>query len=48
MDKLIRKIEIPLARNAIQKAGLYLVSRDDLDRLAQTAADAYQNYPLHN
>lgn len=48
MDKLVRKIEIPLARNAIQKAGLYLVSRDDLDRLAQTAADAYQNYPLHN
>ena len=48
MDKLVRKIEIPLARNAIQKAGLYLVAKDDLDRLAEIAADAYQDYPLHN
>ena len=48
MDKLVRKIEIPLAKNAIRKAGLYLVEKDDLDRLAEIAADAYQNYPLHN
>ena len=48
MDKLVRKIEIPLARNAIQKAGLYIVQKKDLDRLAEVAADAYQDYPLHN
>ena len=48
MDKLVRKIEIPLARNAIKKAGLYLVTKADLDRLAEVAADAYQDYPLHS
>ena len=48
MDKLVRKIEIPLARNAIEKAGLYLVDKKDLDRMADIAADAYQDYPLHN
>ena len=48
MDKLVRKIEVPLARNAIEKAGLYLVPREEMDRLAEVAADAYQDYPLHN
>ena len=48
MDKLVRKIEIPLARRAIEEAGLYIVSKKDLDRLAEIAADAYQDYPLHN
>lgn len=48
MDKLVRKIEIPLARRAIEKAGLYIVQEKDLDRLAEVAADAYQDYPLHN
>ena len=48
MDKLVRKIEIPLAKRAIEKAGLYLVQKNDLDRLAEAAADAYQDYPLHN
>ena len=48
MDKLVRKIEIPIARSAINKAGLYIVQEKDLDRLAEVAADAYQNYPLHN
>ena len=48
MDKLVRKIEIPLARKAIEKAGLYLVQERDLDRLAEVAADAYRDYPLHN
>lgn len=48
MDKLVRKIEIPLARKAIEKAGLYLVGKEDLDRLAEIAADAYRDYPLHN
>ena len=48
MDKLVRKIEIPLARRAIEKAGLYLIEKKDLDRLADVAADAYRDYPLHN
>ena len=48
MDELVRKIEIPLARNVIKKAGLYLVTEKDLDRLAEVAADAYRDYPLHN
>ena len=48
MDRLVRKIEIPIARNRIKKAGLYLVPPERLDELAEIAADAYQNYPLHN
>jgi ribosomal protein S18 acetylase RimI-like enzyme len=48
MDKLVRKIEVPLARRIIQKAGLYIVQEKDLDRLAKVAADAYKDYPLHN
>jgi ribosomal protein S18 acetylase RimI-like enzyme len=48
MDKLVRKIEIPIAKNAIEKAGLYIVQEKDLDRLAEVAADAYKDYPLHN
>ena len=47
MDKLVRKIEIPLAKSAIERAGLYLVEKKDLDRLAEVSADAYEDYPLH-
>ena len=48
MDKLVRKIEIPLAKKAIERAGLYIVQKKDIDRLAEVAADAYRDYPLHN
>ena len=48
MDKLVRKIEIPLARNVVEKAGLYIVKKKDIERLAEVAADAYRDYPLHN
>ena len=48
MDKLVRKIEIPLARRAIEKAGLYIVDKKDYGRLAKVAADAYKDYLLHN
>ena len=48
MDKLVRKIEIPLAKKIIEKAGLYIVKEEDLDHLAEVSADAYQDYPLHN
>ena len=48
MDKLVRKIEIPLARRAIERAGLYIVQKKDIERLAEVSADAYRDYPLHN
>lgn len=48
MDKLVRKIEIPLAKRAIERAGLYIVPKEDLGKLAEIAADAYRDYPLHN
>ena len=48
MDKLVRKIELPLAKNVITKAGLYIAQEKDLERLSQVAADAYRDYPLHN
>lgn len=48
MDKLVRKIEVPLAKKVIEKAGLYIVGKKDIDRLAEIAADAYRDYPLHN
>ena len=48
MDKLVRTIEIPIARRAIENAGLYIVQEKDLGRLAEVAADAYRDYPLHN
>ena len=48
MDKLVRKIEVPLAKRVIEKAGLYVVQKKDLDRLAYVATDAYRDYPLHN
>lgn len=35
MDKLVRKIEIPLAKKAIERAGLYIVQEKDMPRLAQ-------------
>lgn len=47
MDKLIRRIERPLALRVIARAGLYLPDEHELDRLAQVAADAYSDYPLH-
>ena len=48
MDKLVRKIEIPLAKQRITNAGLYLVPEERLEELCEVAADAYQDYPLHN
>lgn len=47
MDKLVRNIEIPLARQRIQNAGLYLVPEERLGELSEVAADAYRDYPLH-
>lgn len=48
MNKDVRKNEIPIARRVIEKAGLYVVPPEDIDTLADVAADAYKDYPLHN
>ena len=40
--------ELEMARNAVKNAGLYLVCKNEIDKLADVAVDAYQNYPLHN
>ena len=48
MDKLVRKIELPLAKRVIENAGLYIVPKTRIKELAKIAADAYADYPLHN
>lgn len=48
MDKLVRKIEVPLAKKRMEEAGLYLVDPKEVERLADVAMDAYKDYPLHN
>ena len=48
MDKLVRKIELPLAKRVIENAGLYIVPESRIRELAKVAADAYVDYPLHN
>lgn len=48
MEKSVRQIELPIVRKVIKKAGLYVASEKDLDRLAGVAADAYMDYPLLN
>ena len=48
MDKLVRKIEVPLAKNVMHKNNLYLIKDKDVDKLAEVAMDAYIDYPLHN
>ena len=48
MDNLVRKIELPLARKVVEKAGLYIVPENRIKELASVAADAYRDYPLHN
>ena len=48
MDKLVRTIELPLAKRIIENAGLYIVPKSRIEELAHVAADAYLDYPLHN
>ena len=48
MDNLVRKIELPLAKREVEKAGLYIVPKGRIKELAKIAADAYVDYPLHN
>ena len=48
MEKLVRKIEVPLAKKRMEEAGLYLIDPKELEKLADVAMDAYKDYPLHN
>lgn len=48
MDKLARKIELPIAKKMIRNSGLYICNKKDLNKLADVAANSYVNYPLHN
>ena len=48
MEKLVRNIEIPMAKQRILKAGLYIVPEERIEELSEAAADAYHDYPLHN
>lgn len=48
MNKTVGRNEIPIAKKILEDAGLYPVPNEDLDRLADVAADAYKDYPLHN
>ena len=41
MDKLVRRIEVPLARKAIERAGLYIVEKSDLLTLAKEIGRAH-------
>lgn len=47
MGKVVREKELPLARKTLEKAGVYIANESDIDRLADIAADAYSDYPLH-
>ena len=46
MDKLVRKIEVPLAKSIVQKAGLYLVPKERLGELAEVAVSGRQKSPF--
>ena len=48
MDKFVRKIELPLTKKIVENAGLYIVPKSRIKELARIAADAYEDYPLHN
>ena len=42
------KSEFELALKGIKEAGLYIAQKKDLDRLAESAKNSYEGYPLHN
>lgn len=48
MNKQTKNEKLILAKEAFKKAGLYIAEEKDIDRLAEVAADAYEDYPLHN
>lgn len=48
MDKLVRKIKLPMAKKAVSDAGLFLVPPEQIERVAEVSVDAYRDYPLLN
>ena len=43
-----QKETLLLARQKVENAGLHIATYDDIEKLADIAANAYENYPLHN
>lgn len=48
MNKLNQNMTIENAKDSLKNAGLYIVSAQEIKRLADVAMSAYENYPLHN
>ena len=48
MCEATRKTDIKIIREALKNAGLHIISKNEIDKLADVAMDAYENYPLHN
>ena len=40
--------ELSLALKAIKDAGLYIAQQEDLEKLAESAKNSYEGYPLHD
>ena len=43
-----KKENLLLAKQTITDAGLYIITSEDIENLANIAGNAYENYPLHN
>ena len=48
MCEATRKTDVKIIRETLKNAGLHIVSKNEIDKLADVAMDAYENYPLHN
>lgn len=48
MCEATRKTDIKIIRETLKNAGLHIISKNEIDKLADVAMDAYENYPLHN
>ena len=48
MCEATRKTDVKIIREALKNVGLHIVSKNEIDKLADVAMDAYENYPLHN
>lgn len=48
MKDNINNKEFELALKAIKDAGLYIAKQEDLERLAESAKNSYEGYPLHD
>lgn len=48
MSGLNKKTDVKIIRETLKKSGLHIISKSEIDKLADVAMDAYENYPLHN